>query len=41
MPLHVKFELNAKLYPNKTAVIFKDQKITYEQLNYASNNLAN
>ena len=40
MPLHIKFELNAKLYPNKTAVIFKDQKITYEQLNYAANNLA-
>jgi amino acid adenylation domain-containing protein len=40
MPLHVKFELNAKLYPNKTAIIFKDQKITYEQLNYAANNLA-
>ena len=40
MPLHITFESNAKLYPGKVALIFKDQCITYEQLNCASNNLA-
>jgi len=39
--LHQLFEEQVKLNPNAIAVIFEDQKLTYQQLNKQANQLAN
>ncbi|ADL52202.1 amino acid adenylation domain protein [Clostridium cellulovorans 743B] len=39
--LHELFEENAKNNPTKTAVIYEDSKISYEELNKKSNRIAN
>lgn len=40
-PLQYLLENSAKNYPKKTAIIFQDKKLSYEELNKISNKLAN
>ncbi|WP_218813602.1 non-ribosomal peptide synthetase [Rickettsiella endosymbiont of Dermanyssus gallinae] len=40
-PAHELIEINAKKFPQKTALIFNDDSITYSELNIRANQLAN
>ncbi len=39
-PTHLLFEIQAEKKPNDIAVVFNDQKLTYEELNARANRLA-
>ncbi|MFK7974071.1 MAG: AMP-binding protein [Rickettsiaceae bacterium] len=40
MPLHTSFELNARLYPDKVALIFGNESVTYGELDHAATSMA-
>ncbi|WP_159882458.1 non-ribosomal peptide synthetase [Paenibacillus puerhi] len=40
LTFHQEFERNAELYPDQTAVVYKDQRLSYRELNEKANQLA-